>query len=116
VLEHPLRNVTRYVGNDLLGLPRFRQIHDQRRLSCQRSVTPVFRTFAQDFFNVVTGCTADPALLPSSPVMHQTLMLQFADRSWITAQTISSEDARRTVVSMHQTFFNLAASRSRVGE
>jgi hypothetical protein len=34
--------------------------------------------------------------------MHQALPLQFAYRGWITAQTIPSEDAWRTVVSIRQ--------------
>jgi hypothetical protein len=41
-------------------------------------------------------------LAVSTRLMHQALTLQFADRCWITAQTIPSEDARRTVVSIRQ--------------
>src|SRR5215467_939668 len=39
--------------------------------------------------------------MPTRP-MHQALTLQFADRCWITAQTISSQYAGRTVVWIRQ--------------
>jgi hypothetical protein len=51
-------------------------------------------------------------------LMHQALTPQFADRCWITASIILSEDARRRLSRFANAFFKkrLAPSRSRVWE